>query len=61
MKKEMGKYFLDISKLVFAGVVLGNIFSGADFSRGLILATGLTSTVLLALIGFILTQEGEQS
>jgi len=59
MKKEMGKYFLDISKLIFAGIVLGNIFSGANFSRILILVAGLSSTVLFALIGFMLTNEGE--
>jgi hypothetical protein len=61
MKTEMGKYFLDISKLIFAGIVVGNIFSGADFSRGLILAAGLSATILFALIGFMLTKEGELS
>jgi hypothetical protein len=50
---------LDISKLIFAGIVLGNIFSGADFSRGLILIAGLSATVLFALIGFMLTNEGD--
>ena len=61
MKKELGKYFLDISKLVFAGVVLGNIFSGAEFSRLFVLITGMIATLTFALIGFVFTKEGATS
>ena len=57
----MGKYFLDLSKLIFAGIVLGNIFSGENFSQVVIIVAGLSSTVFFALIGFMLTQEGENS
>ena len=57
----MGKYFLDLSKLIFAGIVLGNVLNGENFSRVLIIVAGLSSTVFFALIGFMLTQEGETS
>ncbi|MBI4645754.1 MAG: hypothetical protein HY738_03915 [Bacteroidia bacterium] len=53
MRKELGKYFIDISKLIFAGVVLSTILKVEDFSKIIILLVGLIITIILATIGFI--------
>ncbi|MFI5218993.1 MAG: DUF6722 family protein [Bacteroidia bacterium] len=52
--KEVGKYFLDISKLIFAGVVLASIIKIEDISKTKVSFIGFIVTLILALIGFII-------
>ena len=54
MKEKIADYFLDISKLIFAGVVLSTILQIESMSRLVILSMGLYATVIFAGIAFIL-------
>ena len=57
MKIKIAEYLLDISKLIFAGVVLGSIFELEGFSKLTILMTGLLATSGMAWIGFLLMKK----
>ena len=51
-RKELGKYFLDVSKLIFGGVVLATILKLENINRALVLGLGLFATLIFAKIGF---------
>jgi hypothetical protein len=53
MRKELGKYFIDISKLTFGGVVLSVILE-ISANKLIVLIAGSLATILLALWGFLL-------
>ena len=57
MKDKIGNYLLDISKLVFAGMVLGVILDMGEISKTAVLITGVWATVVFALIGFALIKK----
>lgn len=50
--KEVGKYLLDLSKLIFGGVVLASVIRIENISRGLILITGTLISMIVAYFGF---------
>ncbi len=50
--REVGKYLLDLSKLIFGGVVLASVIRIEDISRGLILVTGTLISLVAAYFGF---------
>jgi len=52
MKKELGRYLIDISKLTFAGVVLSVILDISE-SKILVLALGGVATLVFAVAGFV--------
>jgi len=54
MRNEIGKYLLDVSKLVLGGVVLSTIFEIEDMSKWVILLVGFIITIFFAIIGFLL-------
>ena len=54
MKEKIADYLLDISKLVFAGVVLSGIFKIEGVSHLSVLLFGISTTIIFALIGFVL-------
>lgn len=54
IRKEFGKFFIDIAKLVFGGVVLASIIKIENISRVWILLLGISATSLFALIGFFI-------
>jgi hypothetical protein len=54
MFNEFGKYLLDISKLVFAGVVVDNIFNGVSENRLVVGVVGIVVAMLFCTIGIIL-------
>ncbi len=54
LRKEIGKYFLDISKLIFGGVVLTSIVQLNNINRGLVMAIGVVISLMLALFGFLI-------
>ncbi len=56
MKKELGKYFIDISKLIFGGVVLSQIISISE-NKNLVLILGIIAAIFFAIIGFIVIKE----
>jgi hypothetical protein len=58
IRKKIADYLLDISKLVFAGVVLSGIFRIEGVSHLTVLILGISATVVFALIGFVLIRRG---
>ena len=52
--KELGKYFIDISKLVFGGVVLSSILQIEGLSKVVVLVFGFIVTFSLAVLGFLI-------
>jgi hypothetical protein len=59
LRKEIGKYFIDISKLVLGGVVLASVIKIEDISRIAILLVGILVTLITATIGFIIYKNKE--
>ena len=60
IRKELGNYLVDISKLVFGGVVLSQVL-GMTENRVIIFVAGILSTIFLAILGFIvLNFEGKE-
>jgi hypothetical protein len=57
MRKEIGNYFIDISKLVFGGVVLSAVFDIQAFSKYLVILSGIIATLVFATIGFLLLKK----
>ena len=57
MKDRIGNYLLDISKLIFAGMVLGVILDMGEISKIAVLITGVWATIVFALIGFALIKK----
>lgn len=53
INEKLGDFFVDIAKLVFAGVVLSMLLDMAE-SRGIVLFVGTWSTLMLCVIGFIM-------
>lgn len=50
-KEELGDFFIDIAKLVFAGVVLSTLLDLTE-DKILILILGIISTVIMLIMGF---------
>ena len=53
MKNELGKYLLDISKLVFGGVILSAVIDISE-NKFIIIGIGFLANIILALAGFLL-------
>lgn len=54
IRKEFGKFFIDIAKLVFGGVVLASIIKIENISKIWIFLLGISATILFAFIGFFI-------
>jgi hypothetical protein len=53
MDKEVGKYLIDVSKLVFGGVVLAGIWKLEDIEHIELLLYGIIASFFLAVSGFL--------
>jgi len=53
LKDDVGKYLLDLSKLVFAGIVLGTVLR-YELPRGILLTGGIAAVILLLIVGSII-------
>lgn len=51
-EKEIGKYLLDLSKLIFGGVVLASIIKIEDVSKLTVLAVGPCVSTVAGYFGF---------
>lgn len=60
MKKQLGNYFIDISKLVFGGSVLSAILEIKDVSNLLVLILGTIATIVFATLGFLILKNYEK-
>ena len=56
---EISKYSLDMSKLVFGGIVLAGIM-GLSLDKALLFGVGMIAVILLAVFGFIFFIVGSQ-
>jgi len=54
MREEIGKFFVDIAKLVFGGVVLSTILEIDIKNKITVLLIGCAVTIVFAIIGFVL-------
>jgi len=61
VRKELGRYFIDLSKLVFGGAVLSSILQIEEVSRGSILLAGIAATIIIGGFGFVLIRENKDS
>jgi ABC-type iron transport system FetAB permease component len=52
LKEDVGKYLLDLSKLVFAGIVLGTVLR-YELPREILLTSGIAAVILLFVGGLI--------
>ncbi len=53
INEKLGDFFVDITKLVFAGVVLSTLLDMAE-SKGFVLFVGVWSTVMFVATGFVI-------
>ena len=51
MKTELGKYFLDVSKLVLGGAVLSTILEIKSVEKLIVVIIGFVSSIVFLLIG----------
>jgi len=54
LKKEIGKYFVDVSKLLIGGVVLSSVLKIQGLSNVIVIIVGASVAVVLAIFGFAL-------
>lgn len=57
--EEAGKYLLDVSKLIFGGVILAGVVN-LDVDKIVLFIVGGTSVVLSAILGFVLFKKGKE-
>jgi hypothetical protein len=55
-RRELGKFTLDLGKLIFGGTVVTQIFSATAASPPMLLG-GLAATIIAVVIGLALTPE----
>lgn len=53
INEKLGDFFVDITKLVFVGVVLSTLLDMAE-SKGFVLFVGVWSTVMFVATGFVI-------
>jgi len=57
LRTKIGDYFVDVSKLIFGGVVLSTILNIQSVPKGSILIVGGLATIIFAFWGFYLIKE----
>jgi hypothetical protein len=60
MRKEVCKHFIDLSKLIFGGVVLSSILQVEDVSKMYILILGALTALLAVTGGFYLIKSSKK-
>ena len=58
-KYESGKFFVDIAKLVFGGVILAGIMS-EDIDRKLLFTLGSCIVIAFALLGLLIISKNKE-
>ena len=57
LRTKIGDYLVDVSKLIFGGVVLSTILNIQSVPRGSVLVIGRLATIFFAIWGFYLIKE----
>jgi hypothetical protein len=52
LRKEIGKFFVDVAKLLIGGVVLSSVLKIQGLSNTLAIIVGMVVSVILAVLGF---------
>ena len=52
LRKEIGKFFVDVAKLLIGGVVLSSVLKIQGLSNALAISVGMGVSVILAVLGF---------
>jgi len=52
LRKEIGKFFVDVAKLLIGGVVLSSVLKIQGLSNTLTIGVGMGVSVVLAILGF---------
>jgi len=54
IRAKLADFFIDLAKLIFAGVIIGNVFSAEDASRFVSLMLGIVATLVFVAIGCLI-------
>jgi len=54
LRVKIGDYLVDVSKLIFGGVVLSTILNIQSVPKGSVLIVGGLATIIFAVLGFYL-------
>lgn len=57
--EEMGKYLLDVSKLIFGGVILAGVMN-LEVDKIVLFLAGGVSVVFSAIVGLVLFKKGKE-
>lgn len=57
--EEAGKYLLDVSKLIFGGVILAGVMN-LNVDKLVLFIVGGISVILSAIVGFVLFKKGKE-
>lgn len=57
--EEAGKYLLDVSKLIFGGVILAGVMN-LNVDKIVLFIIGTLAVIVTAVIGFILFKKGKE-
>jgi hypothetical protein len=60
-QKEIGKYFVDVSKLFLGGIVLATVLKIETVEKIWLVMFGLTVTAIFALTGFIIINKNQKT
>ena len=58
MKKELGKWFMDIAKYMVTAILLTSVFN--EFEQIWLIITTISAAVIILLIGLKLVKDNEQ-
>lgn len=61
LRKEVGKYFVDVSKLLIGGVVLSSVLKIEGLSNVVVIIAGFVVAMILAFIGFLILNLKDQN
>ena len=61
VRAKLADFFIDLAKLIFAGVILGNVFSSEDASRSVSLILGIVATLVFVAIGCLILNGVEKN
>lgn len=59
LQLEVGRFLVDLAKMMFAGVILASIMQ-SDINKSTLLLVGAIVVAILAIIGFVLLLSGKE-
>jgi hypothetical protein len=61
LRKEIGKFFVDVAKLLIGGVVLSSVLKIQGLSNALAISLGMFVSIVLAILGFLIMSIKKQN